>query len=61
MFKMCNIHTADLHVQLQHVYSNIYVECIARNPLYRHKPDEPFKCGLFVSRLEEFLFSLAKQ
>lgn len=52
--------TLDLHTQLQHVYSNIYVECIARNPLYRHKPDEPFKCGLFVARLEEYLFSQSK-
>jgi hypothetical protein len=43
------------------VYANIYVECIARNPLYRHKPDEPLKCPLFVARLEEYLFSLVKQ
>lgn len=56
----CSFHS-DLHAHLQHVYAQIYVECIARNPLYRHKPDEPFKCPLFVSRLEEYLFSLIKQ
>eukprot|EP01032_Pedospumella_encystans_P017961 gene17961-20457_t len=51
---------ADFHNNLQHVYSNIFVECIARNPLYKHKPDEPLKCALFVSRLEDFIFRLAK-
>lgn len=52
--------STDFHAHLQHVYSNIYVECIARNPLYRHKPDEPFNCALFVTRLEEYIFRLAK-
>ena len=52
--------TADLHTHLQYVYSQIYVECVARNPLYHHKPDEPFKSPLFVTRLEEYLFSLVK-
>jgi hypothetical protein len=52
---------ADLHANLQHVYAQIYVECIARNPLYRHKPDEPIRCPLFVLRLEDYLFSLVKQ
>eukprot|EP00428_Durinskia_dybowskii_P077209 CAMPEP_0170361260 /NCGR_PEP_ID=MMETSP0117_2-20130122/3714_1 /TAXON_ID=400756 /ORGANISM="Durinskia baltica, Strain CSIRO CS-38" /LENGTH=116 /DNA_ID=CAMNT_0010615619 /DNA_START=108 /DNA_END=458 /DNA_ORIENTATION=+ len=50
----------DLHTHLQYVYSQIYVECVARNPLYHHKPDEPFKSPLFVTRLEEYLFSLVK-
>jgi hypothetical protein len=52
--------SSDLHGHLNHIYSNIYVECIARNPLYRHKPDEQLKCALFISRLEEYLFSLMK-
>lgn len=49
----------DLHTHLQYIYSNIYVDCIARNPLYRHKLDEVIKCSLFVKKLEEYLFPLA--
>ncbi|KAJ1430455.1 Sybindin-like protein [Ochromonadaceae sp. CCMP2298] len=55
-----NNNVPDMYTHLQHVYSQLYVECIARNPLYRHKPDEPFKSVLFVDRLEEYLFSLVQ-
>jgi len=48
----------DLYQHLHYIYSQIYVDCIARNPLYRHKLDEPLKSPLFVSKLEEYLLPL---
>jgi hypothetical protein len=47
-----------LYSNLLYVYSNIYVEYVVRNPLYRDKPDEPITCSLFESRLEEYISSL---
>eukprot|EP01040_Poterioochromonas_malhamensis_P001553 gene1553-1644_t len=48
----------DLYGSLQHIYSNIFVEYIVRNPLYHFKVDEPLNCPLFVAKVEEYLFSL---
>lgn len=45
----------DLYQTLQHLYTNIYVEYIARNPLYRRGPDDPINCPLFISKIEECL------
>lgn len=49
---------ADLSSNLQFVYAQIYVDCIARNPLYRYQSNEPFTSSLFTSRLEDYLFSV---
>eukprot|EP01038_Epipyxis_sp_PR26KG_P004339 gene4339-6142_t len=48
----------DMYNHLQHIYSTAYIDCIARNPLYNHKLDEPLKCPLFLNKVEEYLFSL---
>ncbi len=43
---------------LQHIYSNIYIECVARNPLYNYNVNDPITCPLFAAKLEEYLLSL---
>ncbi len=48
----------DVHVQLEFIYKNIFVEYVARNPLYNLKPDEAITCPLFAQRLEEYITSL---
>lgn len=50
--------TPDLYVNLQYIYSNIFTECIVRNPLYEYDPDQPFNCPLFNTKLEEYISSL---
>lgn len=47
-----------MNPNLQYIYSSIFVDCVARNPLYQHKVDEPINCPLFLARLEEYLLSL---
>lgn len=47
---------ADLYHHLQHIYSHIYVEYVARNPLYRRNPDDPIDCPLFTAKMEEYIF-----
>ena len=39
------------------MYADIYVECIARNPLYQHKLNEPINCPPFIAKLEAYLFA----
>ena len=46
----------DLRETLKHIYSNIYVETLTKNPLW--KPDEPISCPLFVQTLERFISGL---
>jgi len=52
------IHRLDLYTSLQHVYSNIFVDCVIRNPLYRYNPDETCECQLFEKRLEDYIKGL---
>lgn len=48
----------DLYPNLQHIYHNIFVDCIVRNPLYSYDPDQPFDSPLFNTRLEEYVNTL---
>lgn len=48
----------DLFSNLQYIYANIYVEYVTKNPLYKMKMDEPLDCPIFVTKMEEYLFSL---
>jgi trafficking protein particle complex subunit 1 len=49
----------DLYLTLKHIYSQIYIECVSRNPLYQHTPDSPVNCPLFVKKLDEFVAAQA--
>ncbi|CAI5481064.1 unnamed protein product [Closterium sp. Yama58-4] len=40
----------DLRDALKHIYTNIYVEYVIKNPLY--VPGEPFRCELFIKTIE---------
>jgi hypothetical protein len=46
---------ADLYQNLHFIYTQLFVECVSRNPLYRHSPDEPINCPLFVQKVEDYL------
>ncbi len=48
----------DLHLQLEWIYRNLFVEFVSRNPLYTLKPDETVNCPLFAQKLEEYITSL---
>ena len=52
-----DVETPDLYEALKHIYSNIYVECVTRNPLYSYSTDLPIDSPLFLSKVEEYLFS----
>ena len=41
---------------LRHIYSQIYVENLTKNPLYT--PGEPISCPLFTQTLERYMSSL---
>ena len=44
---------------LQYIYSQLYVEYVSRNPLYRRGPDDSIDdCELFTMKVEEYLRSL---
>lgn len=59
MFLLCTHPSIpDLYSHLQHVYSEIYVDCIARNPLYQHKLNETITCPLFIAKVEEYLLAV---
>lgn len=46
----------DQYQTLKHIYANIYIEYVARNPLYRREdPDDPIDSALFEKKLEEAL------
>ena len=45
----------DMYQSLQHVYNNIFIDCVVRNPLFKYNPDEAFNCPLFTGKLEEYL------
>ncbi|KAI5072122.1 hypothetical protein GOP47_0012228 [Adiantum capillus-veneris] len=46
----------DLREALRHIYSNIYVEYVIKNPLY--KPSEHFRCELFNAALDQYVKTL---
>ena len=46
----------DMREALRHVYSNIFVECLTKNPLYT--PGEPISCPLFTQTLERYMSAL---
>ena len=47
---------ADMRETLRYIYSQIYVECLTKNPLW--SPGEPISCPLFASNIERFVGSL---
>jgi len=52
-----DVETPDLYEALKYIYSNIYVECVTRNPLYSYNSELPIDSPLFMSKVEEYLFS----
>eukprot|EP00244_Chara_vulgaris_P009615 TRINITY_DN4151_c0_g1_i2.p1 TRINITY_DN4151_c0_g1~~TRINITY_DN4151_c0_g1_i2.p1 ORF type:complete len:155 (-),score=8.92 TRINITY_DN4151_c0_g1_i2:281-745(-) len=46
----------DLRDTLRHIYNNIYVEYVVKNPLYT--PGQPFRCELFSMALDSYLSKL---
>lgn len=50
--------TPDLYHNLEHIYSNIFTEFVARNPLFSYDPDQPFDSPIFNSKLEEYINTL---
>lgn len=51
-----DLSATDMREALRHVYSQIYVECLTKNPLYT--PGEPISCPLFTQTLERYMTSL---
>mmetsp|Transcript_15892 Transcript_15892/g.36114 ORF Transcript_15892/g.36114 Transcript_15892/m.36114 type:complete len:146 (-) Transcript_15892:43-480(-) len=47
----------DMRESLRHIYSNIYVECLVKNPLWR--PDEELTCPLFTQTLDRYVASIS--
>jgi hypothetical protein len=51
----------DQYQTLKNIHSNIYIEYVARNPLYRREsPDEPINSPIFEKRVEEYLIQRTK-
>ena len=48
--------TSDMRDSLRYIYSQIYVECLVKNPLWR--PGEPISCPLFTQSLERYVNTL---
>eukprot|EP00743_Colponemidia_sp_Colp-15_P006321 GILK01006800.1.p1 GENE.GILK01006800.1~~GILK01006800.1.p1 ORF type:complete len:139 (-),score=6.21 GILK01006800.1:214-630(-) len=46
----------DLKEDLRHLYSNVYVEYVSKNPLY--SPNEPITCPAFSTNLRNYLMGL---
>mmetsp|Transcript_21628 Transcript_21628/g.43790 ORF Transcript_21628/g.43790 Transcript_21628/m.43790 type:complete len:141 (-) Transcript_21628:172-594(-) len=47
---------SDMRETLRYIYSQIYVECLTKNPLWR--PGEPISCALFTNSLERYIGTL---
>ena len=47
----------DMRESLRHIYSNIYVEYLSKNPLW--KPDEELTCPLFTQTLERYIATIS--
>ena len=48
--------SSDMRETLRHIYSQFYVECLVKNPLWR--PGETITCPLFTQSLERYVASL---
>lgn len=48
---------ADMRETLRYIYSQIYVECLTKNPLYT--PGEPISCPLFIDNLERYTSTIS--
>ena len=55
-----DVDSPDLQSHLQNIYSQVFVECVARNPLYRYLPDESINCPLFDEKLREYVMTSMK-
>ena len=47
------------HSRLEHIYKNIYIDYVARNPMYHFQRNAPIQSLVFDTKLEEYLFSAA--
>lgn len=57
LFRWLDPSTGDLRPILQRLYSDVYVETVAKNPLA--EIGEPITCDGFVDGLEEFIQGLS--
>jgi len=48
--------STDMRDTLRYIYSNFYVECLVKNPLWQ--PGEPITCPLFTQSLERYIAAL---
>ena len=48
---------ADMREVLRHIYSQIFVEYLTKNPLYSH--GEQISCPLFTQSLERYMSSVS--
>ena len=55
-----DLDSPDLQSHLQNIYSQVFVECVTRNPLYRYLPDESINCPLFDEKLREYVMTSMK-
>lgn len=51
--------TASQYQRLEYIYKNIWIEYIARNPVYAATRNEQIQSIVFDTKLEEYLFSAA--
>ena len=49
--------TTSQHARLENVYKTLYIDFVARNPLYDGRKGEPIRSELFSRKLEEYLMS----
>ena len=47
----------DLYRVLHHIYSQLFVDYVARNLLIHRQPDEPINNPIFNAKLDEYLSS----
>uniref|UniRef100_A0A7S0EDU9 Trafficking protein particle complex subunit n=1 Tax=Phaeocystis antarctica TaxID=33657 RepID=A0A7S0EDU9_9EUKA len=52
-----DLSAGDMRESLRHIYSNIYVESLSKNPLW--KPDEELTCPLFTQTLERYIATIS--
>ncbi|EQC37304.1 hypothetical protein SDRG_05525 [Saprolegnia diclina VS20] len=50
--------TGDLQDVLQHLYGNLYVELVTKNPVHDAKSTKPIKCKLFRHSVRQYMESL---
>ena len=47
----------DMREPLRHIFSNIYVECCVKNPLWK-PDDEEISCAAFADTLDRYVATL---